>query len=170
MLSTNRVNSKSRFLFPYIFLRKENNKNMKFYRCNTCGQIFSTIVDKNITPVCCNTQMEEIKARTNEEGLNEKHIPVYRYDKNNVIIEIGSTLHPMNDDHYIEWVVLVTNKGKQKRELKPGNSPRVIFNLDKDENIKEIYAYCNIHSLWKKEVNDTSRKTGNKGCGCNLKV
>ena len=33
-----------------------------------------------------------------------------------------------------------------------GEKVETTFFFDKDEEVKEIYAYCNIHSLWKKEV------------------
>lgn len=133
---------------------------MKFYRCNTCGQIFMTIKDRKITPTCCGTSMEEIIPHTDETGLNEKHIPVFKMDENKVYVKIGEIPHPMVEEHYIEWVLLVTNKGSQRKELKPGQSPRVDFFLEPDEYVKEIYAYCNIHSLWKLNAEKIE-------CGCN---
>lgn len=122
---------------------------MKFYRCNVCGQIFATVKDRKITPSCCGTSMEEIIPSTDENTLGEKHIPIYKLDENKVTVYIGSIPHPMTLEHHIEWVLIVTNKGNQKRELNHFDEPKVSFPLEKGEVIKEIYAYCNIHSLWK---------------------
>lgn len=126
---------------------------MKYLKCNLCGQIIEVVTDTNMPIICCNEQMHEIKANEKEEELKEKHIPVYKIEKGKVITRIGSVPHPMSKDHYIEWVALVTNKGKQQKCLKPGDFPRVEFSLGKDERVEEIYAYCNIHSLWKIKVN-----------------
>ena len=106
--------------------------------------------------------MEVLTPHVDEKGLSEKHIPVYAVKKGKCIAKIGMIPHPMTDDHYIEWVALVTNKGNQRKELEPGKSPRVEFSLDKDEVVEEIYAYCNLHSLWKLDLKK------NKECGCNL--
>ena len=125
---------------------------MKFYRCNKCGQLVGMIRKTNIPMICCGEDMEEILPYTDEKGVGEKHIPYYRLKGSRLTVYIGSEPHPMTSDHYIEWVAIVTNKGNQRKCLKPGDAPIVTFCLEKDEKVKEIYAYCNIHSLWLKEA------------------
>lgn len=126
---------------------------MKFYKCNTCGQIFLVINDTEVTPTCCNKEMEELVHRNNEIGLNELHIPVINSLFSKVYVRVGDVLHPMKSTHYIKWILLITNKGMQRKELKPGDSPRVSFKLDSDEYVLEVYAYCSLHGLWKVEMN-----------------
>lgn len=127
---------------------------MKYLKCPICGQIVSVIKDTEVPMMCCGVEMEEITPITKEEHLEEKHIPVYKLDHDKVITRIGSIPHPMSKEHYIEWITLVTNKGNHHKNLKPGDLPRAEFRLGKDEFIKEIYAYCNIHQLWLLKVND----------------
>ncbi len=137
---------------------------MKFLRCKKCGQIVGVVKDTGVPVICCGETMEELIPHVDEKGLSEKHIPVYAVKKGKCIAKIGMIPHPMTDDHYIEWVALVTNKGNQRKELEPGKSPRAEFSLDEDEVVEEIYAYCNLHQLWKLDLKK------NKDCGCNIKT
>ena len=98
--------------------------------------------------ICCGEDMVEIIPHSTEDSVGEKHIPVYKIKNGRVTVNVGSIPHPMTSDHYIEWVAIVTSKGNQRKCLKPGDAPEVTFLLEKDEILKEIYAYCNIHSLW----------------------
>ena len=69
-----------------------------------------------------------------------------------VHVKVGDVTHPMEEKHYIEWVLLVTNLGKQRKQLKPGNAPEVTFALLEDEKPLEVYEYCNLHGLWKIDI------------------
>lgn len=122
---------------------------MKFYKCKVCGQIVAGVKDNGAPMTCCDKPLKEITPQTVDNEGKEKHIPVYKVKKGEVIVQIGSVLHPSTSDHYIEWIVLVTNKGTQRKVLKPGEDPIVTFHIGKDEEVIEIYDYCNIHNLWK---------------------
>lgn len=123
---------------------------MKLYKCDTCGQIVAMVKDTGAELFCCGNHMLEISPKTKEAEMNkEKHVPVYRLKGNKLIVYVGMIPHPSTKDHYIEWIAIKTNKGNQRKGLKPGDAPKATFVLDDDEQIEEIYAYCNIHSLWK---------------------
>lgn len=124
---------------------------MKYYICNTCGNIVVLFEDAGVIPSCCNNTMEEIVCKTKDE-MKEKHVPVVDIKDREVVIKVGEILHPMKEDHYIKWIVLETDKGKYIRSLKPGQEPIVKFWIDKDEIPKYVYAYCNLHSLWEKKL------------------
>ena len=79
----------------------------------------------------------------------EKHVPVVNTDGNKVTVTVGSVIHPMLPEHYIEWVLLVTNKGIQKKAFKPGDEPKAEFALLEGEKVEAAYEYCNLHKLWK---------------------
>lgn len=128
---------------------------MKFYKCNLCGQVVGMINETGVPMICCGEEMVVILAKSNEEGLKEKHVPTYKISNNKLLVRVGEIPHPMTKDHYIEWIALVTNKGNQRKSLKPGDAPFVSFMLDKDEVVEAIYAYCNIHSLW---INEPKQK------------
>ena len=66
-----------------------------------------------------------------------------------VTVSVGSVTHPMLPEHYIEWVVLVTDKGIQKKQFKPGDEPKAEFALLEGEKVVTAYEFCNLHKLWK---------------------
>lgn len=121
---------------------------MKFYQCEVCGNIFEVVRDSAIVPVCCGESMKPLKVNSNDDNASEKHVPVYVKDKNKVTVTIGSKIHPSDNDHYIEWIMLRTNKGIYKRLLNSNDIPIVSFLLQEGEEIENIYAYCNVHGLW----------------------
>ncbi len=121
---------------------------MKFYRCETCGQIIA-IVKKTAVPVmCCGKPMKEIIPGTTDAAV-EKHVPVYEVEGNKVIVTVGSVEHPMIEEHYIEWVSIQTKFGNQRKALKPGSEPKVCFAVCEGDEVEAVYAYCNLHGLWK---------------------
>ncbi|MBP5245372.1 MAG: desulfoferrodoxin FeS4 iron-binding domain-containing protein [Clostridiales bacterium] len=122
---------------------------MKFYRCEICGQIVA-IVKKTGSPlVCCGQPMKEIIPGTTDAAA-EKHVPVYEVKDGKVIVKIGEIAHPMTEEHYIEWVSVQTTGGNQRKALKPGDAPEVCFSICDGDEVEAVYAYCNLHSLWKK--------------------
>ncbi|MCQ2796063.1 MAG: desulfoferrodoxin [Bacilli bacterium] len=122
---------------------------MKFYRCKHCGQIIAKVKDTKVPIVCCGEPMSEIIPGTTDAAV-EKHVPVYEVKDNIVNVQIGSVPHPMEEKHYIEWIALETKFGNQRKELKPGQEPKVSFALLPGDEVIAVYEYCNIHSLWKK--------------------
>ena len=100
--------------------------------------------------VCCGQKMTELVPGT-VEASHEKHIPVVNVDGDKVKVTVGSVLHPMGEDHSILWVSLETDKGVHRKNLAVGASPEVVFTLA-DEKPLAVYAYCNLHGLWKADV------------------
>ncbi len=79
----------------------------------------------------------------------EKHVPIWSVENGIVHVKVGSVEHPMLPEHYIEWVSLRTKQGSQHKELHPGEKPEVFFALNEGDEVEEVFAYCNLHSLWK---------------------
>lgn len=122
---------------------------MKFYRCKHCGQIVAIVKKTGAPIVCCGEEMEEIIPGSVDASL-EKHVPVFTVKGNVVEVKIGSVDHPMIPEHYIEWVSLQTKEGNQRKALKPGDAPAVCFYIAPGDEVEAVYAYCNLHGLWKK--------------------
>lgn len=120
----------------------------KFLRCPICGNLVEVINDSNARVMCCGKPMEELVANSTD-AATEKHVPVVEVNNELVTITIGSTLHPMNEDHYIMWIHVFTNLREYHFNLKPKDNPEVKFNKDVNEEIVEVNAYCNLHGLWK---------------------
>ena len=125
-------------------------KNTKFYICPHCRNIAEMIYDTDIPLHCCGDVMDELVAGT-VEASREKHIPAVTLGAGFVEVNVGSVNHPMEAVHWIEWVQLVTDQGSQRKFLKPGQAPNVRFLLA-DEKPLAVYAYCNLHGLWKTEL------------------
>ncbi|MBQ2324199.1 MAG: desulfoferrodoxin FeS4 iron-binding domain-containing protein [Oscillospiraceae bacterium] len=121
---------------------------MKFYRCVHCGQIVAIVKETGAPLVCCGEKMEEIVPGTTD-AAHEKHVPVYEVRDNKVFVTVGAVAHPMLDVHYIEWIAIKTTNGAQRKLLKPGDEPKACFSLCEGEEVQAVYAYCNLHSLWK---------------------
>ena len=124
-------------------------KKTKFYICPHCRNTVQMIYDTDIPLFCCGDQMDELLPNT-QEASTEKHLPAVNVTGNTVEVSVGSVHHPMQSVHWIEWVQLETDKGSYRRFLKAGDVPKVTF-LISDEVPQAVYAYCNLHGLWKTE-------------------
>ncbi len=113
-----------------------------FYRCNRCGNIVALIHQGEGTLACCGADMELLVANSTDAAL-EKHVPVVTKTATGIHVEVGSTLHPMTEEHHIEFIAVVTDDDLQIRYLKPGDEPKADFDRD-----GKVYAYCNLHGLW----------------------
>lgn len=122
----------------------------KFYICEHCGNIIAMVKESGVPVVCCGQKMTKLVAGTTEASL-EKHIPVYTVENNKVHVVVGSVEHPMTPEHFIEWVSIQTKFGNQRKALVPGQKPEVCFSICEGDEVEAVYAYCNLHSLWKAE-------------------
>ena len=126
-------------------------KKTKFYICPHCGNLVEMVHDAGVNPVCCGQKMNELVPNT-VEASGEKHIPAVKVANGVVEVNVGTVDHPMVDVHWIEWVQLVTDQGSRRTYLNPGQAPNVKFILGEEKPVA-VYAYCNLHGLWKTELN-----------------
>lgn len=122
----------------------------KFYVCEHCGNMVGMINDAGVPMMCCGQKMTKLEAGV-VEASREKHIPVVTKEDDCIKVEIGSVAHPMAKEHHIAWVYLQTDRGGQRKCLEVGSEPVVKFAI-KDETPIAVYAYCNLHGLWKADV------------------
>ena len=120
----------------------------KFYICEHCGKIVALVKESGVPVMCCGQKMKEIIPGTTDASV-EKHVPVYRIENNIVKVKVGEAEHPMLPEHYIEWISIQTKEGNQRKALKPGIPPEICFVLCDGDEVEAVYAYCNLHSLWK---------------------
>jgi len=119
----------------------------QIYKCNVCGNVVEVLYAGGGQLVCCGQPMELMSEKSEEEG-KEKHLPVIEETVGGFKVKVGSLPHPMEENHYIEWIELVADNSSYRKFLKPGEAPEVEFEV----KAKEITArvFCNIHGLWKK--------------------
>ena len=121
---------------------------MKFYRCRICGQIIAVVKSTGNPVICCGEPMQELVPGTVDASL-EKHVPVYEIKDGIVCVKVGTVEHPSTKEHHIEWIAIQTKHGNQRVELENGAAPEACFSiLDGDEPVA-VYAYCNLHGLWR---------------------
>ena len=121
---------------------------VKFYKCMHCGNIAIKVVDSGVPLVCCGEQMVELVADTQEAAL-EKHIPAVEVEGSRIHVNIGSVDHPMIEEHHIMFICLVKEDGYDIHPLSAGDAPCCDFYISDDEKPLTVYEYCNIHGLWK---------------------
>ena len=120
----------------------------KFYVCKHCGKIIAVVKESGVPVMCCGQKMTEIVPGS-VDAAAEKHVPVWTVEGNTVNVKVGEVAHPMLPGHYIEWVSLQSKCGNQRKQLRPGDAPEVSFALTDGDEVEAVYAYCNLHSLWK---------------------
>ena len=124
--------------------------NQKFFKCKHCGNLVGLINNAGVPLVCCGENMEELVANS-VEASTEKHIPAVTVAGDTVTVKIGSAPHPMVDEHHIEFIYLQTEKGGQRKCLKPGEEAIATFKVVDDTPL-EVFAFCNIHGLWATKI------------------
>ena len=122
----------------------------KFYICRHCGNLSGLIHNAGVPMMCCGQKMEALMPNT-AEAAGEKHLPVVTLRDGAVHVAVGEVPHPMTEEHAIQWIYLETENGGARRALKPGEPPEATFCIGEDRPIA-VYAYCNLHGLWKTEL------------------
>lgn len=154
---------------------------VSFYRCEKCGNMVATVKVGGGTLSCCGQPMTKLVAN-GTDAAKEKHVPVAVAEDGKIKVTVGSVEHPMTAEHWIEWIALVAGEKVEIVHLKPGMEPKAVFSYDSNENetiftgendelvpncegqpcnfvLREnpadkvvVYAYCNLHGLWKAEL------------------
>lgn len=118
----------------------------QIYKCNICGNIVEVLHPGNGELVCCEKPMDLLIEKTEDAG-KEKHVPIIEKAEKGINIKVGSIPHPMEENHYIEWIEIITGDTRCRKYLKPGDGPEAFFE-SVGEDIKSR-IYCNVHGLWK---------------------
>lgn len=116
------------------------------YSCSVCGNIVETVHVGGGELVCCGKPMVLLDARKEDQG-QEKHVPVIEKTDKGVKIKVGETPHPMEDEHYIEWIELIADSRSYRKFLNPGEPPEAEFCVSAEKMTAR--EYCNVHGLWK---------------------
>jgi superoxide reductase len=119
---------------------------LETYKCEICGNIVDIMHAGSGELVCCGQPMACLKANSVDAAV-EKHVPVIENIEGGVKVKVGSVAHPMEADHYIEWIEIVAGGKSYRQFLNPGDAPEAEFKIDAaDITAKE---YCNLHGYWK---------------------
>ena len=115
----------------------------KCMKCNALVKVLEDCSCDDCGIICCGEPMKEVRANSVDASF-EKHVPTYEKEGNNIHIKVN---HVMEEEHYIEWILVKMEKENREVLLQPGDTPEMTY-----EKGALIYAYCNKHGLWKTEV------------------
>lgn len=122
----------------------------KFYRCKHCGNIVLMVDEEcSCVPHCCGDPMELLVPGAVDAAV-EKHVPSLVREGNRLNVKVGEVAHPMIEAHYIQWIAFVSSRKTVIRHLSPEDAPEARFCVEDGEDAT-VYAYCNLHGLWKAE-------------------
>ncbi len=121
-------------------------KRLQIYKCEVCGNMVEVVHAAGGTLVCCGQNMRLLK-EGETDAATEKHVPVIEKVNGGYKVTVGSVEHPMQDDHFIEWIELIVDGKAYRQFLNPGEKPEAFFNIDGDNVTAR--EYCNLHGLWK---------------------
>jgi len=125
-------------------------RKQKFYLCERCQNLIGLIEDHGVPLVCCGVNMTELVPNT-VEASEEKHLPVVTMVGETLKVEVGSVPHPMVAEHHISFVYVETVHGGQRKCIEIGSEPSLEFSFVNDKPTA-VYAYCNLHGMWKTEL------------------
>ena len=119
---------------------------LEIYKCDVCGNIVEMVHGGAGELVCCGEPMQRLDEQTADSAV-EKHVPAVEKIDGGFKVTVGSTLHPMTDEHWIEWIEIVADGQDYRQYLNPGDQPAAVFPIQ----AKSVTAreHCNKHGLWK---------------------
>jgi superoxide reductase len=119
----------------------------QIYKCKACGNIVEVLHGGGGELICCEESMKLLEEQTKDAAI-EKHVPFIEHTSDGILVKIGQKQdHPMQDEHYIEWIELIADGESYRKYLKPGDKPQALFCITAD--LAHAREYCNIHGLWK---------------------
>ena len=124
---------------------------MKFYVCPICKNVVELVVDHHVPVVCCGTKMNLLDPNT-ENAAVEKHMPVATIENDVLTVSVGEVTHPMLEKHSIKFISVKAGNNVLRYNLTPEENPSAKFNLNGYKGLVQVYAYCDLHGLWKVDV------------------
>lgn len=123
-------------------------KVLEVYKCNVCGNIVELFISGGGPLACCGEDMVLMTENT-VDASKEKHVPVIEKGDGKVTVKVGAVPHPMEDNHFIQWIEIIDGDKIYRKMLKPGEAPEATFCVKSDKVVAR--EYCNLHGQWKAE-------------------
>jgi superoxide reductase len=125
---------------------------LQVFKCDSCGSVVEVLDSSDCDPACCGKPMRLLVENT-VDAAKEKHLPVIEHRPDGTLVRVGSVAHPMEADHYIEWIELLVPapdggvQASYRAFLRPGDKPEAFFPVAApNARAREL---CNKHGLWK---------------------
>lgn len=119
---------------------------LEVYKCEACGNIVEVLHGGEGELVCCGESMQRLTENT-VDAAKEKHVPVIEKTSDGIRVKVGDVPHPMEEQHYIEWIELIADGKVYRQFLNPGDTPEAVFKIEAAQ--VSAREFCNLHGLWK---------------------
>ena len=119
---------------------------LQVYKCELCGNMAEILHGGGGTLVCCKEPMKLYTENT-VDAAKEKHVPVIEKTGSGFKVKVGSVSHPMEENHFIEWIEVIADGKAYRQFLEPGGAPEATFDIKADPVTAR--EYCNLHGVWK---------------------
>jgi superoxide reductase len=120
---------------------------LEIYKCELCGNMVEMLNSAGGTLSCCGQAMKKLDEKM-ADFTTEKHVPIVQAIPEGTRVVVGSTPHPMKDEHFVEWIEIVNGPYVQRKYLKPGEKPEADFYVKYHDGLVGR-EYCNLHGVWK---------------------
>ncbi|MCF7792030.1 MAG: desulfoferrodoxin [Victivallales bacterium] len=124
----------------------EKRERNEVYKCDVCGNVVEILNGTKAPIICCGQEMRLEQEKT-QDAKAEKHVPVINEKECCSKVQVGEKPHPMEEEHYIQWVEIINGNYVNRKYLHPGDNPEAEFYVSQEPKMK-VRAYCNIHGLW----------------------
>jgi superoxide reductase len=135
----------TKFIFTF-FQEVEMSKRGEIYKCSG-GEVMVEVLQGGEGELVHHGKPMKLLVENTTDAAQEKHVPVIEKTDKGYHVKVGSVPHPMEKEHYIEWIELITESKTYRQYLKPGDTPEAWFKIDSD--MASAREYCNLHGLWK---------------------
>lgn len=115
------------------------------YKCQSCGNITEVLHPGPGELVCCGNPMV-LQVENTVDASREKHLPVIEKTAGGILVKVGSVSHPMEEQHFIQWIELLAGECVYRVALKPGDAPEALFPAVTGEIV--VREYCSLHGQW----------------------
>ena len=117
----------------------------RLYVCPVCGNIIRAAGEAVIS--CCGITLPPLEA----EDADKEHRILTEVVEDEYFASVD---HPMTKEHYISFLMAVSDRGSQFVKLYPEGNAEARFKMN---GVKALYAYCNRHGLFQYSIQRRSR-------------
>ncbi len=128
-------------------------KRLEVFKCEECGNIVEILFGGGALLHCCGNPMTLQEEKT-ADVTTEKHVPFIEKIDGGYKVKIGqNAAHPMEKEHYIQWIELLVENSVYRQYLKPGDAPEACFGVCCEGCSCEFKVsareFCNVLGHWK---------------------
>ena len=124
---------------------------MKFYICPESQTVVEVVAGLPAPLTCDGKPMEELVPNSTNAAV-EKHMPVLSAENGVLKVCVGEVEHPSIEKHWIPFVAVKAGDLVLRRSINATEKPEAIFPLGDFKGEVEVYAWCNLHGIWKATI------------------